>query len=75
MRRLHSVDEVLQVLYPAWERYGVSPQAVSNWRSRERIPLKYYLDMMADLSARQCLADASLWGVGSRHYNSHDRSR
>lgn len=66
MRQLHSVDEVLQVLYPAWERYGVSQQAACNWRSRERIPLKYFANMMDDLERKNCQADPRLWAPNGR---------
>lgn len=42
---------------------GRGRQAVSNWRSRERLPKELYLIMCGALKDRGCEAPSSLWGI------------
>lgn len=71
MRLLQSVDEVLDALQPVGERYRVTPQRISNWRARERIPSAYYLAMTEDLACKGFEANPAVWGMNGQKPNGH----
>ena len=66
IRRLNTANEVIDALggtLAVARLAGLSMQAISNWRLRERFPPATYLLLNAALRAKQCSAPTKLWDM------------
>jgi len=67
LKQLATVDEVIDALGGNSGTMSVtgakSPQAVSNWRRRKRIPPRHYSCMADALAAGNFAAPRQLWGM------------
>lgn len=68
MKELTSVDDIIDTLGGTFAvariaALGITPQGVSNWRKRGRLPAEKYLVMTAELRRRGYTAPAAIFGI------------